>query len=297
LLDSLLQEIKMNISCPTFGSCHDTLSDDGGYNSNDTSCEEERRSFCFVNFQSEVSCQLIASTGPSVTFSERFVGALNPSPDCVIASLSKPVHDLAFFSETLFIALTQDGLFGVSMRTVSPDDKGVLLIGGSYSGLAVLAPDSDCPLILTTSTSGEASFLEVIDISGDIHCQKIPISSIPSDVLPFSQISSISVDLSNNVFLTDCGLQRVIQMNLETYSCYQFCYFSQDYQVLASLAMPGRLYIVVSSDEETTLRTWDTQTRTEVSQEVLAGEKFHKIDVFEGCPAVLLDNKIEFVRM
>ena len=60
--------------------------------------------------------------------------------------------------------MTQDGLFGVSIRTLSPTDQGVLLLGGSYSGLAILAPDSDCPLILTTSTSGDASYLEVIGI-------------------------------------------------------------------------------------------------------------------------------------
>ena len=62
------------------------------------------------------------------------------------------------------ISVTEEGLHALSMRTVSLDDQGVLLLEGSYCGLSVLAPGSDCPMILTTST-GEASFLEVIGIN------------------------------------------------------------------------------------------------------------------------------------
>ena len=38
-----------------------------------------------------------------------------------------------------------------------------------------------------------------LDISGETHVQKIPISSIPSDVLPFSNVASISVDDETSV--------------------------------------------------------------------------------------------------
>ena len=78
------------------------------------------------------------------------------------------------------------------------------------------------------------------DISGDVYCQKIPLSSIPSDVLPFSQVTSISIDDNTNVrflslnhaewsiflvqdvFISDGGLQKVIRVNLLNYSCVQF---------------------------------------------------------------------------
>lgn len=115
--------------------------------------------------------------------------------------------------------MTEEGLYGVSTRTVSKEDTGVLLLGGTFFGLAVQAPDGDCPLILTTSASSESTSLLVIgknqldlqiykyffcihdfaDISGDVYCQKIPLSSIPSDVLPFSQVTSISIDDNTNV--------------------------------------------------------------------------------------------------
>ena len=38
-----------------------------------------------------------------------------------------------------------------------------------------------------------------LDISGETHVQTIPISSIPSDVLPFSNVASISVDEETSV--------------------------------------------------------------------------------------------------
>ena len=59
-------------------------------------------------------------------------------------------------------SVTEEGLYGVSTRTVSKEDTGVLLLGGTFFGLAVQAPDGDCPLILTTSASSESTSLLVI---------------------------------------------------------------------------------------------------------------------------------------
>ena len=50
----------------------------------------------------------------------------------------------------------------MSTRTVSKDDGGVLLLGGSFCGLAVQAANSDCPLILSTTSSPECTSLLVI---------------------------------------------------------------------------------------------------------------------------------------
>ena len=58
--------------------------------------------------------------------------------------------------------MTEDGLVGVSTLTVSKEDHGVRLVEGMFSGLAILAAGSECPLIVTTSTTLEASYLEVI---------------------------------------------------------------------------------------------------------------------------------------
>ena len=58
--------------------------------------------------------------------------------------------------------MTEDGLVGVSTLTVSQEDHGVCLVEGIFSGLAILAAGSECPLIVTTSTTSEASYLEVI---------------------------------------------------------------------------------------------------------------------------------------
>ena len=134
------------------------------------------------------------------------------------------------------LSVTEDGVFGVNTREASQFARGQLLLGGNFRGLAVLGADSECPLILTTYTNNDVSFLYVIgkmfvififrvisftsinssganyikiaellhlffllDISGDVHCQKMPLSTIPSDMLPFSLITSIAVDDNTNV--------------------------------------------------------------------------------------------------
>ena len=60
--------------------------------------------------------------------------------------------------------MTSDCLVGVSTQTKSSEDKGVVLLSGRFSGLAVKAPDSDCPLLLTSSSSSGVTHLEVIGI-------------------------------------------------------------------------------------------------------------------------------------
>ena len=118
--------------------------------------------------------------------------------------------------------MISDCLVGVSTKTKSIEDMGVVLLSGRFSGLAIKGPDTECPLILTSSSSSGVTYLEVIgmpqhenliltlfvryqkvlrilDITGDVYRQKIPISAIPTDVQPFSEIDCISFDNLSNV--------------------------------------------------------------------------------------------------
>jgi len=283
----------MELSCPSFHKCSESLERDGGYSSNDNSYSEERMSFCYLG--SEGSLPLVLSMGATITLTQDPTCALDPSlSDCVLASLSKPILDIAVYSQTLLIALTEDGLFGVSTRTLSKDDRGVLLLRGSFCGLAVQAPNSDCPLILSTSSSPECTSLLVIDITGDVHCQRIPISLLPSDVLPFSEVSSISVDeYSHDVFISDRGLHKVIKLNLLNYSCFQFCNFLHDESILACLALSDRILIVVQNDEETAVNMFDTAGNLQNCKQTWNGGKRVKLGLMNEDPAILIDGKIE----
>ena len=62
-----------------------------------------------------------------------------------------------------------------------------------------------------------------LDIMGDTHVQKISISSIPSDVLLFSNITSISVDdetsvsfqiVPSDIYFLDKYLQKILKDQL-----------------------------------------------------------------------------------
>jgi len=286
----------MEISCPSFLSCSGSSDGDGGYSSHETSYNEERMSFCFLNSEG-LLLPLVMSTGNTISLSQDPASIRDPAlSDLVLATLGKPVLDLAIFSSTLLIALTEEGLYGVSTRTVSKEDTGVLLLGGTFFGLAVQAPDGDCPLILTTSASSESTSLLVIDISGDVYCQKIPLSSIPSDVLPFSQVTSISIDdNTNDVFISDGGLQKVIRVNLLNYSCVQFCMFPQDHHVLACLALPGRLLVAVQLNDQTFLHVYDAVAEVSEYKKPLTGQKLVKLGFLKRAPAMLMDRKVEIL--
>jgi len=283
----------MELTCPSFYKCSESLERDGGYGSNDNSYTEERMSFCYLG--SEGALPLVLSMGATITLTQDPTCVFDSSlSDCVLASLNKPILDIAVYSQTLLIALTEEGLFGVSTRTVSKDDSGVLLLGGSFCGLAVQAANSDCPLILSTTSSPDCSSLLVIDITGDVHCQRIPISLLPSDVLPFSEVSSISFDeYSHDVFICDRGLQKVIKMNLLNYSCSLFCNFLHDDSVLACLALSDRILTVVQNDTETKLHVFGTNGNLKICKQILSGGKMIKLGLLDEDPATLTDGKIE----
>lgn len=297
----------MEISCPSFLSnsgsgIWESVSDedDGGYGSHDTSQDVEIVAFCFRKWEG-LKYPLITAAGNTLTLTQDPSIDFDPDlKDYVLATLEGKVLDVAIFNQLLIVALTEDGVFGVNTREASQFARGQLLLGGNFRGLAVLGADSECPLILTTYTNNDVSFLYVIDISGDVHCQKMPLSTIPSDMLPFSLITSIAVDdNTNDIFLCDGGLQKVFKVNLIDYSCNLFCTFPQTMEVIGCLSTPSKVLVVVKRNDNIhfcsinpKISSVNPRMPPISSQQILVGRKL-KIGFLGTEAALLIDGKIE----
>eukprot|EP00092_Neocalanus_flemingeri_P107701 GFUD01138249.1.p1 GENE.GFUD01138249.1~~GFUD01138249.1.p1 ORF type:complete len:178 (+),score=36.01 GFUD01138249.1:314-847(+) len=171
-----------------------------------------------------------------------------------------------------------------------------MLVPGRFSGLDVWGADGDCPLILTTVAKDEAVFLMLIDISGDVHIQMVPLSVITSDVLPFSQITDLSINqCANEVFLCDDGLKRVIKVDLLEFSCCLTSQFPQNIHILGCVALPAKLIVAVQMEGKSILYSSDHNSSW-VKQEICAfTDKLHKLGLVMGNPVVLRDDGLETI--
>ena len=136
--------------------------------------------------------------------------------------------------------VTEDGIFikrDVSLAHAF-DTECVFLTSGDFSGLEVMEPSSDYPIIVSTQkldffvavcmigkTIYISNFLYTRNHTdcetGDVYSY-IPVSCLPLDIVMFSDVRKLSINRNNgDLYLTEIGTQLVLKVNLRNKSCTQ----------------------------------------------------------------------------
>ena len=123
----------------------------------------------------------------------------------------------AYIFHMIHISVTESGLGCYGLQPFGPGSGYEPVVDGSFAGLAILGPESEFPVILTTSKTDQCCFLEMRGtcsssnniltiyfpdyISSLELFRRIPLSCVCSINLEMSSITHLKVDEAEQVYI------------------------------------------------------------------------------------------------